>query len=152
MILQESRRGDFHFVLSRTRNADRLRAETQGPTMVKLLEQTVVTPMSHRPIQPPALDADRGWRLRREPGVADRASCAGRGEADSRHRRVLWIAFSYLVLHETVILPRQGIGYVARRRWLGGGEIAIPVPHLHQSRSDLTVSKARAAIRATPPL
>jgi hypothetical protein len=41
---------------------------------------------------------------------------------------------------------------VARRRWLGGGEVGIPVPLLHQRGNDLTVSGTRATIRAIPAL
>ncbi|WP_336490374.1 PRC-barrel domain containing protein [Methylobacterium nigriterrae] len=40
------------------------------------------------------------------------------------------------------------IAVVARRRWLGGGEIGIPVPLLHQLDNDLTVSGTRESIRA----
>lgn len=40
---------------------------------------------------------------------------------------------------------------VARRRWLGGGEIGIPVPSLHQLDNDLTVSGTRESIRAIQP-
>ncbi|SEH92705.1 hypothetical protein SAMN02799636_04485 [Methylobacterium sp. 275MFSha3.1] len=42
------------------------------------------------------------------------------------------------------------IAVVARRRWLGGGEIGIPVPRLHQLDNDLTVSGTREDIRQTP--
>jgi hypothetical protein len=44
------------------------------------------------------------------------------------------------------------IAVVARRRWLGGGEVGIPVPLLHQRDNDLTVSGTRETIRAIPPL
>jgi hypothetical protein len=44
------------------------------------------------------------------------------------------------------------IAIVARRRWLGGGEVGIPVPLLHQSDNDLTVSGTRETIRAMPAL
>jgi hypothetical protein len=44
------------------------------------------------------------------------------------------------------------IAIVARRRWLGGGEIGIPVPHLHQFDNDLTVSGTRETIRQIPLL
>ncbi|WP_336491304.1 PRC-barrel domain containing protein [Methylobacterium nigriterrae] len=44
------------------------------------------------------------------------------------------------------------IAVVARRRWLGGGEIGIPVPHLHQFENDLTVSGTRESIRQIPLL
>ena len=42
------------------------------------------------------------------------------------------------------------IAVVARRRWLGGGEIGIPVPRLHQRDNDLTVSATRDDIRQLP--
>jgi hypothetical protein len=42
------------------------------------------------------------------------------------------------------------IAVVARRRWLGGGEIGIPVPRLHQRDNDLTVSATREDIRQLP--
>jgi len=42
------------------------------------------------------------------------------------------------------------IAVVARRRWLGGGEIGIPVPRLHQRDNDLTVSATREDIRHLP--
>lgn len=44
------------------------------------------------------------------------------------------------------------IAIVARRRWLGGGEISIPVPLLHQRDNDLIVSGTRESIRQTPSL
>ena len=44
------------------------------------------------------------------------------------------------------------IAVVARRRWLGGGEISIPVPLLHQLENDLTVSGTRQSIRQIPSL
>ncbi|WP_336491891.1 PRC-barrel domain containing protein [Methylobacterium nigriterrae] len=44
------------------------------------------------------------------------------------------------------------VAVVARRRWLGGGEIGIPVPLLHQFDNDLTVSGTRETIRAMPAL
>jgi hypothetical protein len=44
------------------------------------------------------------------------------------------------------------IAVVARRRWLGGGEIGIPVPHLRQADNDLTVSGTRETIRQIPLL
>ncbi|MBN4098387.1 PRC-barrel domain containing protein (plasmid) [Methylobacterium sp. OT2] len=42
------------------------------------------------------------------------------------------------------------IAVVSRRRWLGGGEIGIPVPRLHQRDNDLTVSGTRDEIRHVP--
>ena len=39
---------------------------------------------------------------------------------------------------------------VARRRWLGGGEIAIPVPLLRQQDNDLTITATRQSIRQIP--
>ncbi|WP_457107786.1 PRC-barrel domain containing protein [Methylobacterium sp. P5_C11] len=42
------------------------------------------------------------------------------------------------------------IGVVARRRWLGGGEIGIPVPKLHQFNNDLIVSGTGEDIRQAP--
>ncbi|MEE7448751.1 hypothetical protein MRF4_13570 [Methylobacterium radiotolerans] len=44
------------------------------------------------------------------------------------------------------------IAVVARRRWLGGGEIGVPVPHLRQLDNDLTVDGTRQTIRAIPAL
>lgn len=44
------------------------------------------------------------------------------------------------------------IAIVARRRWLGGGEVGIPVPLLHQRDTDLTVTGTRETIRAMPAL
>jgi len=44
------------------------------------------------------------------------------------------------------------IAVVARRRWLGGGEIGVPVPHLRQVDNDLTVHGTRQTIRAIPAL
>ncbi|MGH1587746.1 PRC-barrel domain containing protein [Methylobacterium phyllosphaerae] len=44
------------------------------------------------------------------------------------------------------------IAVVARRRWLGGGEIGVPVPHLRQVDNDLTVDGTRQTIRAMPAL
>lgn len=44
------------------------------------------------------------------------------------------------------------IAVVARRRWLGGGEIGVPVPHLRQHDNDLTVHGTRQTIRAIPKL
>ncbi|MGH1575130.1 PRC-barrel domain containing protein [Methylobacterium sp. P31] len=44
------------------------------------------------------------------------------------------------------------IAVVARRRWLGGGEVGIPVPLLHQRDNDLTVSGTRRTVRAMPAL
>jgi hypothetical protein len=44
------------------------------------------------------------------------------------------------------------VAVVARRRWLGGGEIGVPVPHLRQVDNDLTVSGTRKTIRAMPAL
>lgn len=44
------------------------------------------------------------------------------------------------------------IAIVARRRWLGGGEISVPVPLLRQVDNDLTVTGTRATIRAIPTL
>ncbi|ACL61652.1 TrkA C-terminal domain-containing protein [Methylobacterium nodulans] len=44
------------------------------------------------------------------------------------------------------------LAVVARRRRLGGGEVAIPVPNLRQVGDTLTVSGAPDAIRALPPL
>lgn len=44
------------------------------------------------------------------------------------------------------------VAVVARRRWLGGGEIGIPVPHLRQADNDLTVSGTRETIRQIPSL
>ncbi|MER2269846.1 PRC-barrel domain containing protein [Methylobacterium oxalidis] len=44
------------------------------------------------------------------------------------------------------------VAVVARRRWLGGGEIGIPVPLLRQADNDLTVSGTRETIRAMPAL
>jgi hypothetical protein len=44
------------------------------------------------------------------------------------------------------------IAIVARRRWLGGGEVGIPVPLLHQRDNDLTVTGTRETIRAMPAL
>lgn len=41
---------------------------------------------------------------------------------------------------------------VARRRWLGGGEISVPVPLLHQLDNDLTVNGTRQSIRQIPSL
>lgn len=39
---------------------------------------------------------------------------------------------------------------VGRRRWLGGGEIAIPVPLLRQQDNDLTITATRQSIRQIP--
>ncbi|WP_336492112.1 PRC-barrel domain containing protein [Methylobacterium nigriterrae] len=44
------------------------------------------------------------------------------------------------------------VAIVARRRWLGGGEIGVPVPLMHQFDNDLTVSGTRETIRAMPAL
>lgn len=44
------------------------------------------------------------------------------------------------------------IAVVARRRWLGGGEIGVPVPHLRQVDNDLTINGTRETIRAIPAL
>ncbi|MDR7040436.1 hypothetical protein J2X36_005219 [Methylobacterium sp. BE186] len=44
------------------------------------------------------------------------------------------------------------VAVVARRRWLGGGEIGIPVPLLRQADNDLTVSGTRESIEAMPSL
>ncbi|MHB2210752.1 PRC-barrel domain containing protein [Methylobacterium sp. CM6257] len=44
------------------------------------------------------------------------------------------------------------IAVVARRRWLGGGEVGIPVPLLHQRDNDLTVKGTREIIRQFPSL
>ncbi|KAB1072361.1 PRC-barrel domain containing protein [Methylobacterium planeticum] len=44
------------------------------------------------------------------------------------------------------------IAVVARRRWLGGGAIGIPVPSLSQVDNDLTVSGTSRTIRAMPAL
>ncbi|MDR7036013.1 hypothetical protein J2X36_000749 [Methylobacterium sp. BE186] len=44
------------------------------------------------------------------------------------------------------------IAVVARRRWLGGGEIGIPVPHLRQADNDLSVSGTRESIQQIPLL
>jgi hypothetical protein len=44
------------------------------------------------------------------------------------------------------------IAIVAGRRWLGGGEIGVPVPHLHQVDNDVTVHGTRQTIRAIPAL
>jgi hypothetical protein len=43
------------------------------------------------------------------------------------------------------------VAIVARRRWLGGGDIAIPVPTLRQDGATLTVSGSTRTIRALPP-
>ncbi|WP_283535945.1 PRC-barrel domain containing protein [Methylorubrum extorquens] len=42
------------------------------------------------------------------------------------------------------------IAVVARRRWLGGGEVGIPVPLLRQADNDLTVSATRETIGQLP--
>lgn len=44
------------------------------------------------------------------------------------------------------------LAIVARRRWLGGGEIAVPVPNLRQSGNELVVSGTPDSIRAMPAL
>ncbi|GEP07232.1 PRC-barrel domain containing protein [Methylobacterium oxalidis] len=44
------------------------------------------------------------------------------------------------------------IAVVTRRRWLGGGEVGIPIPLLRQADNDLTVSGTRETIRAMPNL
>ncbi|WP_245516373.1 PRC-barrel domain containing protein [Methylobacterium segetis] len=44
------------------------------------------------------------------------------------------------------------VAVVLRRRWLGGGEVGVPVPRLRQVGNDLSMSGTRAAIRAMPPL
>ncbi|WP_236960624.1 PRC-barrel domain containing protein [Methylobacterium durans] len=44
------------------------------------------------------------------------------------------------------------VAIVARRRWLGGGEIGVPVPSLRQVGNDLVVSGTRSTIRAMPSL
>ncbi|MDR7039543.1 hypothetical protein J2X36_004319 [Methylobacterium sp. BE186] len=44
------------------------------------------------------------------------------------------------------------VAVVARRRWLGGGEIGMPVPLLRQADNDLTVSGTRETIRQIPLL
>ncbi|MDR7040600.1 hypothetical protein J2X36_005383 [Methylobacterium sp. BE186] len=44
------------------------------------------------------------------------------------------------------------VAVVARRRWLGGGEIGIPVPLLRQADNELTVSGTRETIEAIPTL
>jgi len=44
------------------------------------------------------------------------------------------------------------LAVVSRRRWLGGGEVGIPVPYLRQVDNDLTVSGTRESIRAMPLL
>ncbi|NEU13340.1 PRC-barrel domain containing protein [Methylobacterium sp. BTF04] len=44
------------------------------------------------------------------------------------------------------------IAIVARRRWLGGGEIGVPVPHLRQVDNDLTITGTRQIIRTIPAL
>jgi hypothetical protein len=44
------------------------------------------------------------------------------------------------------------IAVVARRRWLGGGQIGVPVPLLRQFDNDLTVSGTRETIRLMPIL
>ena len=54
---------------------------------------------------------------------------------------------------QDVRVSRDGhtlIAVVARRRWLGGGEIGIPVPRLLQLDNDLTVSGTREDIRHLP--
>lgn len=43
------------------------------------------------------------------------------------------------------------VAIVARRRWLGGGEVAIPVPTLRQQGASLTVAGTTRTIRALPP-
>ncbi len=43
------------------------------------------------------------------------------------------------------------VAIVARRRWLGGGDIAIPVPNLRQEGSTLMVSGTTQTIRDLPP-
>lgn len=44
------------------------------------------------------------------------------------------------------------IAVVARRRRLGGGEIGIPVPALHQRDNDITVGATRESVRQIPLL
>jgi hypothetical protein len=44
------------------------------------------------------------------------------------------------------------IAVVARRRWLGGGEIGVPVPLMRQADNDLTISGTRETIWQIPPL
>ncbi len=43
------------------------------------------------------------------------------------------------------------VAIVARRRWLGGGEIAIPVPTLRQQGDSLKVAGTTRTIRALQP-
>ncbi len=43
------------------------------------------------------------------------------------------------------------VAIVARRRWLGGGEIAVPVPTLRQEGAGLMVAGTSRTIRALPP-
>ncbi|WP_336487508.1 PRC-barrel domain containing protein [Methylobacterium nigriterrae] len=44
------------------------------------------------------------------------------------------------------------VAVVVRRRWLGGGEVGVPVPRLRQVGNDLGMSGTRETIRAMPPL
>jgi hypothetical protein len=44
------------------------------------------------------------------------------------------------------------VAVVTRRRWLGGGEVGVPVPRLRQVGNDLSISGTREIIRAVPPL
>ena len=44
------------------------------------------------------------------------------------------------------------VAIVGRRRWLGGGEIAVPVPDLRQVGSSLTMTGTSRSIRALPQL